>query len=368
MKASKTIPKPTNWQDFETLCKKLWGEIWNDPHIKKNGRSGQEQNGVDIVGIPFGEEGYYGIQCKGKDDYTGTKLTEKEIFSEIEKAKKFNPPLKYLYFTTTANKDVVIEEVVRKINLNHRKEGLFGVEIYNWEDIVDLINENKNTFDYYVNSINFQSQRSASVEFSDDSKELELHPEFSVNKLIYKKDIPEPSALEQMLTKSKQMNLAMNLASLRHKKEEVNKAYCSVRFKITNTGTDALEEYKLNFEIIGSFRKIAEYRKKDLLSDFYPSNITINETQSRGRIVPKNNLVGLDSYVTPQFFIYLNNEETDIEVKWQLLSKYYSSEGTLIIRTKPIVHNIKKHVPVDFLSEERVEYSDPIDYFDTENK
>lgn len=79
----KTMEKPVNWQDFESLCKKLWGEIWHCPSIKKNGRQGQSQNGVDIYGIPAGETDYFGIQCKGKDDYTKAQLTETETFPLI---------------------------------------------------------------------------------------------------------------------------------------------------------------------------------------------------------------------------------------------------------------------------------------------
>ena len=48
MQAPKSLLKPQNWQDFETLCKKLWGEIWECREIKKNGRQGQAQNGVDV--------------------------------------------------------------------------------------------------------------------------------------------------------------------------------------------------------------------------------------------------------------------------------------------------------------------------------
>lgn len=76
----KTIQKPENWPDFETLCKQLWGEIWGIPmKIKKNGRNGQPQAGVDVYGVPKGEANYWGIQCKGKGDYTNAKLTKKEI-------------------------------------------------------------------------------------------------------------------------------------------------------------------------------------------------------------------------------------------------------------------------------------------------
>lgn len=147
MKAAQSLAKPVNWQDFESLCKKLWGEIWNCPEIKKNGRSGQAQAGIDVYGIPNGESSYYGIQCKGKDEYTGKQLTEKEINKEIEKAKHFEPPLKKMYFATTSSKDVNIEALIRKKNIEHINSGLFEVHIYSWEDIVDLIHENKSTYD-----------------------------------------------------------------------------------------------------------------------------------------------------------------------------------------------------------------------------
>ena len=71
MKISQSLPRPENWQDFESLCKKLWGEIWSCAEIKKNGRSGQKQAGINLYGILKGETSYFGIQCKGKDKYTG---------------------------------------------------------------------------------------------------------------------------------------------------------------------------------------------------------------------------------------------------------------------------------------------------------
>ena len=88
MKIAQSLPKPQNWQDFETLCKKLWGEIWDCPEIKKNGRQGQSQNGVDVYGMPKNDNGYYGIQCKGKDEYVHKSFTEKEIEKEIEQRSK----------------------------------------------------------------------------------------------------------------------------------------------------------------------------------------------------------------------------------------------------------------------------------------
>ena len=67
MKAPINIHPPKNWQDFETLCLKLWGEIWNIPHeIDFNSDNSQGQNGVDIYGPVVGGLKYNGIQCKNK--------------------------------------------------------------------------------------------------------------------------------------------------------------------------------------------------------------------------------------------------------------------------------------------------------------
>lgn len=162
---SKSLRRPDNWQDFETLCKKLWGEIWNCSEIKKNGRSGQLQNGIDVYGTPFGENDYYGIQCKGKDEYTSKQFTESEILREINLAKNFKPALKKLYLATTAVKDVAIEEFVRECDLENRNLGLFEVHIYSWEDIVELIDENKQTHDWYVKSQGFKQHKQVKISF-----------------------------------------------------------------------------------------------------------------------------------------------------------------------------------------------------------
>ena len=94
MKITQILRKPSNWQDFEKLCWLLWRAEWSSDDLKLNGRLGQRQKGVDICGHRSGHEGYYGIQCKCKKE--GKKLTEKEINTEIERAKCFKPSLKHL--------------------------------------------------------------------------------------------------------------------------------------------------------------------------------------------------------------------------------------------------------------------------------
>jgi hypothetical protein len=82
----KNLRKPENWQDFETLCKKLFGEMWGCPNtIKKNGRLGQSQAGVDVYGRPKNEDEYWGVQCKGKDDYIIAKSQLRKLMKRLRK-------------------------------------------------------------------------------------------------------------------------------------------------------------------------------------------------------------------------------------------------------------------------------------------
>lgn len=133
-------PPPKNWQDFETLCRDLWRKIWNDRNTRKNGRSGQDQDGVDVYGQPDQGHDWAGVQCKGKDNtYEKRNVTESELLEEIEKAKNFDPPLSEWTLATTGPRDAKIEKKVRKLNSEHKKKGLFSVHIWFWEDIVEEI-------------------------------------------------------------------------------------------------------------------------------------------------------------------------------------------------------------------------------------
>ena len=87
----KSLRKPINWQDFESLCKMLWGEIWEiSDKIKKNGRLGQAQAGVDVYGVPKNKIRYSGIQCKGKDDYAEAKLKLIRKIKQVKNEKQIN--------------------------------------------------------------------------------------------------------------------------------------------------------------------------------------------------------------------------------------------------------------------------------------
>jgi len=105
------IPPPATWQDFESLCCELWRRIWKDPNTQKNGRSGQEQHGVDVYGRPNEGSPWAGVQCNGKDNYADKKVTENELRTEVENAKSFRPALSQFILATTGPKDATVEQL-----------------------------------------------------------------------------------------------------------------------------------------------------------------------------------------------------------------------------------------------------------------
>ena len=168
------IPTPANWQDFETLCCDLWRSIWKDPNTQKNGRQGQPQHGVDICGRPNQGDSWAGVQCKGKDNYTNKSLTEKEVKSEVEKAKSFEPKLSQFIIATTGPKDTKIEELARKITQEHLRNSLFSVHIWGWGDVVnrledfpDLINKH-----YPGLSLNTKAFKKETDEIKETTQEI----------------------------------------------------------------------------------------------------------------------------------------------------------------------------------------------------
>ena len=148
MKIEKQIQKPKNWKDFERLCKNLYGELWNcKDTIKMHGRNGQAQYGVDVYANPQGT-GYWGIQCKGKDEYTHKQLTKEEIDEEVSRAKNFKPSLKKFFFATTANSDTKIEEYIRMKCDENLSQDSFPVFVKFWDDIVLDLEDAECTLNY----------------------------------------------------------------------------------------------------------------------------------------------------------------------------------------------------------------------------
>lgn len=341
----KTLRKPENWQDFESLCKKLWGEIWECDEIKKNGRNGQNQNGVDIFGIPNNQEHYYGIQCKGKDDYSNANLSIKEIDAEIEKAKNFKPSLKKFYFATTANKDSKIEEYIRIKDLESRGLNLFEIHLFCWEDIADLIEENKRTFDWYVKSVNYKNLYSIKVSFGCDSDKLTFQPKLIKNNICYELTSPDKYSFDISYSPEENFQTGREIDTepqpVRYYFNAVgyNKSSCVFYIKLCNSGHTSIKNFKLYFQLLSEHISSDTVNKNQSVYDIntYTYNTKFYKNSNEGIFEPKQTiLVQTDSTKTDEICIRPNIEEPQlIEIKWQLVSEDFNDSGSLFIELNP---------------------------------
>ncbi|KPH13391.1 hypothetical protein [Chryseobacterium sp. ERMR1:04] len=374
----KQIPKPANWQDFESLCKLLWGEIWSYPEIKKNGRTGQPQCGVDVYGRSDGA--LIGIQCKGKDDAIGAILSKTEIDTEIAKAKNFKPQLKKLYFATTANKDVRIEEYIRIKDDENQSANSFEIHLFDWEDIADLLRMNKRCYEWHMNQQNYQVNFDINIGFEDGQHQMDI--DIKREKYIHylsHKPIPQPklpayfktpSALG-FLNSSTYKSLMRSVDFMQSLNENrINRSYINFCLRIENSGEVPISNYKIEIAFGGGIEelKFDKVYEKTMM-DFNGRNFTINRPGNfTWQIVARANvLVPLDKEIYRSFSIRPSEEQGTLIMNYKLLSSEYTKEGKLEINYKTVNIVERKYYIIPAEEKERQEISYK-DYFETENE
>ncbi|UZJ63965.1 hypothetical protein OKW96_16355 [Sphingobacterium sp. KU25419] len=373
MQSAKTLRRPANWQDFETLCLKLWGEIWNCREIVKNGRMGQIQYGVDVYGVPEWDDQYYGIQCKGKDEYTNSQFTKREIDEEIEKAKQFSPKLKKLYFATTAVKDAAIEEHVRKANLKHKQENLFEVHLFSWEDIVDKIDENRQTHDWYVKNRNFKTVHAVKVTFCNGLDNLTLKPKFRQSSTVYRKSWPKIETLADKIQMGMpNLSTLQSQLSTHYNTREINLSYVGFQIKIENSGREPIENYKVLLTFKGEIYDMKDENVKggmlQIIHRRKKHSTFLNPEDKTAKIVPFNPLlVSEDKIFSEEIYLKPSPIETQIVIAWKLLSRDFKSGGELILNLDTEITPIRKTLTVDDIHDERIENGDFSDFVEIIN-
>lgn len=344
------LRKPEFWQDFEELCKRLWGDIWSCPEIKRNGRNGNAQNGVDVYGVPLGENKYYGIQCKGKDEYTHAQLTKTEIDDEIDKAKTFEPPLKKFYLATTSNKDAEIEKYVRLKDIESRKAGMFEIHLFCWEDIVSLIDENRKTHDWYVKKIDFKTRYAVKVMFDDGTDTMVFEPILVRNQVTYRVR-PEPTYTNNFpfvhgrnnpdeIRKVK-LDKLIDPQPIRYYMDGIdyNKSACDFYLIIENNGDNVIEDYKLRFHLEGEIISVDTTNKEtSFLEPPKKYNTSIDKSSPSGIFKPTNNmLVQNDSVSTDKICFRPSENDQTVLLHWELIARDFKANSQLTIYIHPRV-------------------------------
>ncbi len=409
MKSPLNIHPPKNWQDFETLCLKLWGEIWCIPHeIDFNSDNAQGQHGVDIFGPVNDGKKYNGIQCKNRKlnliDGSPNRISIRDIKEEIEKAKSFKPHLSKLVIATSLPKDQKIEEYVRTQSVQNVEIGLFTIQICFWDFFERKLSEFPQVYNWYVKNEDFHRTKSLSVLFSNGQNEIICFPKYqkTVKRYIIKDENVGKDNLD--------LSLSLNELLEKYKAEEdVSKSglknfndifgridmsknplmpkirweqYCWLKLQITNTGATVIEDYKIELEFEGDFKKVGAEKGHFLHNPKYINTVReYSNSDDSLIIVPKNKtLVQDDYFTTGNFYIEPKiGEGSAVKISWKIISRDFTDSGFLTIIIKPQFHKVITIENVDSILEKKEEVSYQliertgvhqigyVDYFDKES-
>lgn len=361
----KSLRKPERWQDFEDLCKKLFGEIWACPYtIKKNGRQGQSQCGVDVYAIPQNESAYFGVQCKGKDEYTHALLTKKEIDTEIAKSSQFKPELKTFIFATTANKDSEIEEYIRLKDIESRQNGGFQIILYCWEDLVDFIEENRNVYNWYVNGLQFKESHKLDVSFEKGASEYTVEPPFIKKITKYKPKLPDPvfpeNSIQKYLQDFNKRNGSTQEVYINFPKyhnlwgpTEKNLSWCNFTIVLKNVGTKVIEDWKfyLWFES-QKYKDIDDDSEKGIMATLNKSylrrNCWVNMEEGKISYIPNDKapIIQKDSRSFKAHILPIH-DAGKIKLTWKIIARDYDDSGELTLIVKPMYETKRIYIEID---------------------
>lgn len=343
----------------------LWREEWDSDDLKKNGRTGQTQHGVDISGHRAGEDEYSGIQCKCKSD--GEALTIDEVSVEIEKAKSFKPPLKRYIIATTAKKDASLEEYIRLKDVENRSKGFFSIDVKSWEDIVDMLERHKKVLFEYQGLI--EEDYLAVVTFVNRASKINICPKY--RKVSFVRPLPKTprniitptvnTIVPRFAARASALSEVTLMPQLNYgpKTREINLSFVPIKIMIMNEGTSPLDNLKLElqFDCLGVELTYDNIEEKGgiMLNRAFSASFNSNVYfEGQTVILQGKTLNPKDKLISDNFFIKVPYRTTTVEIHWTLLSRHYNESGALAIIVSPEFEEVTK-VDVRYAGETLVE-------------
>ena len=328
----KQINKPAVHQDFEILCYRLWGAIWsiqNNMHL--NGKNGQTQNGVDIFCTPKNNNQSYGIQCKNKSG--NKKLTQKEIIEEVELAKNFMPPLNTYLIATSADNDAGMQEFVRRLSDKNQSQQLFKIELYCWGDIENLLRQNPDVLDWYLDKTGYMQRNEIEVSFNDEKHSVVVVPTY-LRKV--KRYVPTEKSLDEIVRDwFNKPPLEIEIPTLvPTSSSKVCKGWFDLELKINNIGSAIVDNWRIVISFSSGAKKIYDGQHMFFYNfDFKPYVDNQNKTLHYS---PENNKpLVLKSSDTITISILPKITAPKIAAKWEFYSSSFTRSGHIDIIIEP---------------------------------
>jgi tetratricopeptide (TPR) repeat protein len=129
---------PKTDDEFEEFCLALYQAYLKMPGLKRYGRRGQRQHGIDIIDLESPPP-HVAIQCKAED--LEAVYTEKSLRAEVDKALTAPFKLKRYIVLTTSKTSTELQIAISQINAEHMEIGQFIVEFKGWEEIERVLDQ-----------------------------------------------------------------------------------------------------------------------------------------------------------------------------------------------------------------------------------
>ena len=259
--------------------------------------------------------------------------------------------MKRFIFATTANKDEKIETYVREKDVESRTQGNFSIELYSWEDIVDLIEENKNTYEWYVNGHGFVGKNSLLVKINDVENDLVLTPRYAkkITKRIKRNPVKTPlfdggqSAIAKLCAPTRITRLLWG------DEKKVNYSLVPLSISFLNDGNETFDDYKLFIELVGDNCNFLEDNVEE-------NGLTISSLNfmRRSYFIEDHTIIycGKDALVPKdkrkiEAYISLPRIEANFEIKYRFLSRNFPCEGVIKVSSEPVFEETVETVYVE---------------------
>lgn len=132
------LPKPKSPDEFEDVATAVLRTLWGSENVRRFGRNGQRQHGVDVLGEYQKDGTRHGVavaQCSSSDTLHWSKV-ERDI-ADMDGG--FEPSPVLFAFVSAANRSAPLQQRFAKLNEERLRKGKCGVVVLFWEDVGDVV-------------------------------------------------------------------------------------------------------------------------------------------------------------------------------------------------------------------------------------
>jgi hypothetical protein len=227
------------------------------------------------------------------------------------------------------------------------KNGRFAIALYSWQDLADLIEENRNTYNWYVNSIQFKQQFEIEVLLDTGHETNVIRPQFLKKTISY-----EYGGQWTGAAWSKKYTPLFG-------SDEINKTWCELKLTIVNSGSVVLEDLKFKVQFPAEVQDVDDDFTKDILLVQKLNQYRTTWANKEAKHIlykPLENapLIQKDKR-SFNCFCKPSSDKMTLNIKWQLLARDFDREGNFDIIVEPEIIEQAERVNVFRKEHEKTE-------------